>query len=571
MKKEKILEFLKTNKLLIFLVLITIIRQFLVSHLPLLALSNQFHDDNMMYNMAVNIFSGKWLGTYTSDTLVKGAFFPFLLAIIHKVGFSYISSMSIIYIVSCIFFVYTIKDLVKNKKLLAIIYIALIFNPVSYAAWTLQRVYRNGITLSQVLFIIGSMFALYQNRNGSKKKMLCFSIIAGLVLGTFWQTREDGIWILPFVLVVTLIIFINIIIKYRKNAGELIKRIIIVLLPIIILQGMLSLTRFINYKIYGVYTYNEINDGYFGKVLQTMYSVKTDEDIQYVTVTRDKIKKLYEVSPTLNSIKNEFENSLNAWDNNDRNPGDTQVEDGWFWWSLKMAVEDAGYYDTAEHANEFYKQVYEELQTAIDEGKLEIGIKMPSKLMSPWKSRYLGEELLTMAKFTYFVATYDTVETINAESFGDIITIKEYENLTLNKAIYPRTENYIDSYQAYTKPYSNILNKITDVYSMIGLPTAIISFILYIIMTISIILSKQIRKNHLDIWLLETGLACSFLVLLAGVSYNHITACMSKYYMYLSGAYPIVTALKTIVIIYFIDNFKEYKEIFKNRKKKSNV
>ena len=56
------------------------------------------------------------------------------------------------------------------------------------------------------------------------------------------------------------------------------------------------------------YLYNEINDGYFGKVIKTIYSVKTDEDIKYVTATRKKkMNLLYENSETLNSIKDEME------------------------------------------------------------------------------------------------------------------------------------------------------------------------------------------------------------------------------------------------------------------------
>ena len=100
-----------------------------------------------------------------------------------------------------------------------------------------------------------------------------------------------------------ILVIIKLVIKYKDNKKELITKIIIAILPIIILQGSLTVTRLVNYKVYGVYTYNEINDGYFGKVLQTIYSVKQEKDIKYVTASREKINKLYEVSPILNSIK----------------------------------------------------------------------------------------------------------------------------------------------------------------------------------------------------------------------------------------------------------------------------
>lgn len=90
---------------------------------------------------------------------------------------------------------------------------------------------------------------------------------------------------------------VSIIIEYFKknNNGKMkvhlksfIAKLIICILPIIILFMSLNIIRFINYNKYGVYEYNEINDGYFGKVIKTIYSVKTDEDIKYVTATRKK-------------------------------------------------------------------------------------------------------------------------------------------------------------------------------------------------------------------------------------------------------------------------------------------
>ena len=53
-----------------------------------------------------------------------------------------------------IFYIHN-KRCIKKQKALIFLCLILLFNPVSYAWWTLQRVYRNGITLAQVLIIIG--------------------------------------------------------------------------------------------------------------------------------------------------------------------------------------------------------------------------------------------------------------------------------------------------------------------------------------------------------------------------------------------------------------------------------
>lgn len=528
---------------MIFMIGFALIRLALTSNIPIIALPGQIYDDGMMVDMAVNIRAGNWLGGYTSDVLVKGPFFPFLLAVINLFGCSYINVMNIIYVLACIYFVYTIKDVFKSKISLGFVYILLLFNPVSYAFWTLQRVYRNGITLAQVLIIIGSMFACYQRREKKASSMLPFAIIGGLTLASLWLTREDGIWILPFILVVISLLIISILFQNRKEKKiqwnrKVVTKLIVAILPMLLLILSLQAVKLVNYVKYGIYAYNEINDGYFGKVIKTMYRIDTGENIQYVTVTRNKIKLLYENSPTLRTIEPQLEEMLNAWDYNDRNPGDTQVEDGWFWWALKGAVENAGKYENAQMSNEFYQKVYDELQEAIKQGKLKTGMSMPSTLMSPWKKEYFMQLPVEMAKTSYFVAHFKDVETVNGASEANA---RKFNGITNDLSIEPMPEGKQDELTKYTEKYVERLNAIGKVYQHLGLVVTGISLLAYIFLTIKLVKAK-------DIWLLLTGIGCSLLVLIAGVSYNHITACYSRYYMYLSGAYPLLIAFWGISI-----------------------
>lgn len=563
---ESVKRITKKHGFIIAIIIFAILKQILITSIPITPYPNQGYDDDMMVEMAKNIRAGNWLGDYTSNILVKGPVFPIILAVINYFGLSYIGTMNIIYTIACIFFVYVIKDIFKSKKSLFAIYLVLLFNPVSYAFWTLQRVYRNGITLAQVLFIIGSLFAMYQRKEKSAKKILPFGIIGGLSLATLWLTREDGIWILPFVLVVTAIIIVSTIVQYLKNSQkekqkinwkEFIGKLVVSILPIIILFTSLHITRAINYRKYGVYEYNEINDGYFGKVIKIIYSVNTDEDIQYVTATRKKINILYEYSETLNSIKPELEASMDAWDYNDRHPGDTQVEDGWFWWALKQAAENANIYENAKTSDEFYKKVYNEIEQAINEGKIETQISMPSKLMSPWKKRYFIELPKSMARTTWYVINFEDVKTVNFSKDipDDKQGVSKFEAITNNLAATNKEDNSTDNATKYTKKYVERLNNIGKLYKYTGLLLAIIAFFAYIILTIKMIKNRE-KKNVLDIWLLLTGVACSLIVLIGGVSYNHITSCFSRYYMYLSGSYPLVSIFCMGNICYLIENIK---------------
>ena len=529
-------EFIKKNGLILFIILITVIRVLLTYNIPITAFPSQVYDDDMMVEMAINIRAGEWLGDYTSNTLVKGPFFPFLLAVINFLGFSYINTMNIIYALACMYFIYTIKDVFKSKISIGVIYTILLFNPVSFAFWTLQRVYRNGITLAQVLIIIGSMFACYRRKDEKCTKMIPFAVLGGLTLASLWLTREDGIWIIPFVLTVIAIIIVYTVLHNKEEKKIMVKKIAVSIIPMLLLIVSLNIVRAINYHYYGVYEYNEINDGYFGKVIKTIYSIETNEDIQYVTATRNKLKMLYENSETLKSIENKLEESMNAWDGTDRKPGDTQVEDGWFWWALKGAGENAEIYKDAKTANEFYKKIYNELQEAIKNGKLNTHISMPSNLMSPWKLQYFKELPYEMAKTSWYIARFYEVETVNRASEDNS---RKYNAITNDLSVLSSNDGNVDELTKYTDSYVKRLNNIGYIYKKLGFVLTIISLICYVFLTVVLIMKKE---KILDLWLLLTGIGCSLLVLIAGVSYNQITACFSRYYMYLSGAYPLLIA-----------------------------
>ena len=114
--------------------------------------------------------------------------------------------------------------------------------------------------------------------------------------------------------------------------------------------------------------------------------------------------------------------------------------------------------------------------------------------------------------------------------------------------------------------YVERLNFIGNIYQISGAVIAIIAFICYIIMTMKLIKSKD-KSDTLDAWLLITGVGLSLVVLILGVSYNHITSCYSKYYMYLSGAYPLVTIVCIASICYILERIN-WKKIWKKEKNK---
>ena len=409
--------------LVLFILLIFIvgfIKQCLVSELPVLILAHAKQDDALMVDMAVNILNGKWLGDYNELIFTKGIMFPLFLVIGYLVGMSYISFQTLIYTFSCAYFIYSIKEFIKSKWVLLGIFIALVFNPLSFATNTLSRVYRNGITMSQVLIIMGSYIGMYMNRT-NKKKVLVFSLLAGLGIGTMYHTREDAFWIMPFMIVVTIILITLLVIDKKKDILKTGKGLLVLYVcPFIILSLFTNIISGINYYNYGIYTYNELNDSNFTKCMKAIYSVKPNVEIEYVSNPKEKIERIAEVSPTFSKIIDVmFEDNYSFYDSYDRKPGDGEVEDGWFFWILRESVIETEEFDTAEKINNFYLQVANEINAAIENGKLEEQMTMPSSLMPPWRKGNLGRLFTAFGEEIKFILKYDDVEVKLEESVVD--------------------------------------------------------------------------------------------------------------------------------------------------------
>ena len=447
MKKSKI----STVLVILLILFIVFLKQSLVSDLPINILAHAKQDDALMVDMAKEMLNGNYLGGYNDLIFTKGIMFPLFLVIGYSLGFSYISFQTLVYTLSCAFFIYSIKDFIKSKWILLGIFVALVFNPLSFASETLMRVYRNGITMSQVLIIIGSYIGMYMNRT-DKKKTLFFALFGGLGISTMYHTREDAFWIMPFMIVVTMIL-VGLLIKDKKK--DIIKtgkmQTLIYVMPFVMLTLVTNIISTINYNNYGIYTYNELNDSNFTKCMKAIYSVKPNVEIEYVSNPKEKIERIAEVSPTFSTIVDVMlNNNYKYFDGYDRKPDDGEVEDGWFFWVLRESVVESGVYKTVNDIDNFYLKVTEEINAAIKDGKLEKQATMPSSLMPPWRKGNLGKLFAALGEEVGFILNYEDVEVKVEESVIDskFQVYEDFKNITRNNAISPIKEIQISGWFA---------------------------------------------------------------------------------------------------------------------------
>ena len=88
---------------------------------------------------------------------------PLFLSTLRYINISSELGISLLYIISSITFCYVTRDLFKNKNFSYILYLILLFNPVTFSSETFQRLYRYVLGPSQVLFLLSFLYGIYKN------------------------------------------------------------------------------------------------------------------------------------------------------------------------------------------------------------------------------------------------------------------------------------------------------------------------------------------------------------------------------------------------------------------------
>lgn len=528
--------------ILLFLV---VLRQLFAAGIPVFVrLSNS--DDVLMVRMAEGLIRGDWLGEYYGVLLMKGCFFPMFLAAVNSLKGSYLQMLTAVHSASCLFFVSQIRGLIRKPRMRVILAAVLMFDPCSFAKRSFQEVYRNSITIPQVLLIFGAIIGLYLAFGENRYKDFLKAAFAGFMMWGFWNTREDAVWLLPFFVTALAVTVLKGVLsdKTRKN---IIISILICIMPVMmILAGNQFIIRS-NLAHYGSPVRLESVDGEFARMMKTIYSVKPEEEIPYCSVPQEKLQRLYAVSPTLDLIHERLDQKCQEYGAIDRNQHDGEVEDGWFFWSLKWAAWEAGKTDSLPEAEQYYRQIREEIETALDTpgSGVERSGTMPSALMSPWRKGYGAQLARKMKDGVLYIAGSKEIET-TVEVIAEGSTPDLFEQVTGDRYI-REGEAASEQMKAAERAVTRA-TFVTRLYQVINPLILLLSLALLIrLIYISI---KRKTAEHCQLFLVIAGMWLSIIVMLGGVAYTDITAFFAVNYYYMAGAFPLMLAGEWMILLY---------------------
>ena len=350
-------------------------------------------DDYLFIRLAKNILSGAWLGPYDHYTLVKGPVYPLFIAFSHLTGIPLLLAQQLLFSIFCILVVVIFRPLFKSQWPLVIIFSFLLFMPFMNIYPTNSRVLRLALSMPLVLCVFGLFGSLLIRSRGSILKLFLWSTLLGVSFSLLWFTREEGIWLLPsLILFMLYFLVINSGLKWK----EFFKRMGCLLWIGVIFIGFKLTFSALNQHYYGAPVIIELKAQEFQAALGGLMNIDGLGSKRYVPVSLKSQRAALEASPTFSQLTEYFEEEAKK---------KRQLLPSLYIWKLRDVVAKSGNANSLPEALSFYAAMGRELQQACDRGELTCLDRKPS-IRPVWHGQYFSLVPETFWKIFKYAVTF---------------------------------------------------------------------------------------------------------------------------------------------------------------------
>jgi hypothetical protein len=326
------------------------------------------HDAENYVEHARDVLAGAWFGGYTDLTLIKEPFYPLYLALVQESGLTLTLANLLLYAGACVIACLAIRPLIRNGIILAGVFAVLFFNPMTYA-WEAWMAMRSEVNNSLALAATACAIAILVRRRASVRRLIPWWAGLGVSFAAFWLTREEAIWLVPSLLVISIAYVLSI----RRDPGIRMK-LLGLAIPVAIwgLSGATIAT--INEHVYGWNTVVETKAPEFVSAYNALARIVPAKEEPLIPVPRSSREIAYRVSPAARELEPALEGPLGqAWTDvvcNYQVHICDDIAGSFFVWALRDAVAAAGHYSSGRDARDFYIKLASELDKACDSGEI---------------------------------------------------------------------------------------------------------------------------------------------------------------------------------------------------------
>ncbi len=409
-------------------------------------------DDQLMYNAAVSITNGQWLGPYAYNTVAKQMFFSVWLAFIHWLGLPYLVANAALGLAGAWVMAAALRPVLQKRLWVLGAFFLLAYCPVGFDQYN-YRVYRDSITIPLMLLAVGGIAGAVlrlalPGQQSKKAAPWLYAAVGGLGLGASWLNREDGVWLLPFFCCFALI---GALVLLKKNGlRKSLAALACLCLPFALLAGCLTAYAGMNYKYYGRFILSDLTSKDFTTAYGLLVGIEDPETGACRPISQTTRKKLYQNSEFFAALEPYWEapRVMNAYGNAERG-----VYGGSFYYGMRLANQFAGQYVDPLETKAFYEQMAEELLRLEAQGVISIPHKAASTVPY-WRAEYLVPTVKELGNGLWMALTCDT--------FASRPRLSVYSKVDLVAQMLDYLGgDIVRGYAAGTdKPYQNPLHKL---------------------------------------------------------------------------------------------------------------
>lgn len=372
---KKVFEFLKKHHIGLIMILLALLRVWLGYALGgWYGMSETYDDVAMMQGLSL-----KRLIYPTNLALIKDLSFSLFLGFSAITNLPYTVVLSGYWVLTALVVYILVRKLVKNKYVGLFVFSYVLFLPIAFTSWGGLRIYRNAVIAPSIIltFSLALIFLVELAKKEAIKKLVRVAVLTGLVFTFTYFLKEDGIWLLACMIVMTLV-YLGIIVfrflKARKGKKKVEYKKFAILgltcvLPLMILWVSGNIYRGINKAFFGVYEINTRTEGELGEFVEKIYKIESPNRSEVIWAPLDAIEAAFQASPTLGSYPKLLEEiKTTGFQGNDvvANP----IKYDFLTWIMRSELADAGMWTTEAEVNDLFGRINDELDEAFKNGTL---------------------------------------------------------------------------------------------------------------------------------------------------------------------------------------------------------
>ncbi len=503
-------------------------------------------DDHFMFTTAQNIVAGEWFGEYNYLTLSKHAFFALWLAFLHILGIPYMVGSAALWSVASVVLVLAVSPVIKKNWARLFLYAGLLYNPAVWAQFS-TRIYRDNIFPGLCMLFFGCVLAVGLRYKQPVKNWVLWLIGYGITFGLVYLSREDGIWVLPFAIIAFIVLVALWVIE--KDHG-IIKKAIALCLPFILSAGVICSYCYMNYIHYGRFIVSDFTSSDFEKAYGALMSIEHENWHPLIAVPDDVREKLYNEVPSFAFMKEALEEPILK--NGYFRPALNDFQSGGFYWAVRTALQNEGYYETPQKAQQYYETLRAEIELAVSEGRLQAG-KLGASVTSPIKLQYILPVIAEGFRGFNTAVTFGQCDPLAEMAVGTAEEIAEVEQFIHQKGgtvlVANTTTVYLPPLQRITHTFMRFMNIVYKICIPIMFLMALCWQIKQLLWDIKC--GGITRDTILNVVLL--GIVGMALLRCFMIAYVEVSAFnIGTYGMYLSTVYPL------LILYSFVGTLKNF-------------